>query len=413
MLVSRPQHTTVKSVELPSSKSISNRVLIINALSGNTSLPHNLADCDDTNVLLDWMNKMPYTIDVGAAGTAMRFSTALLAVTKGTHVITGSQRMKQRPIHVLVDALRILGADIQYVENGGFPPLRITGTDSLKGGRVELDGSMSSQFISALMIVAPYFEKGLSLVLQNQIISMPYINMTMSIMRDFGADVQWVSDNEIRVNHKKYVKRDYWIENDWSASSYWYEILALSNSIERLELPGLYEKSIQGDSDVSRIFEKLGVSTRFEFHNGMPVAVLTKAKGVVKFLEYDFVNQPDLAQTIIVTCCLLKIPFRFSGLSTLKIKETDRIAAMVNEMAKMGYKLDVIDDKRIEWNGEIQEPPKNIVYIDTYKDHRMAMAFAPAALVLENIFINDPQVITKSYPQFWEDLASAGFILKN
>ena len=410
MIVKAPITTKHFSVDLPSSKSISNRVLIINALADNNSLTQNLADCDDTNVLREWLVSRPDVIDIGAAGTAMRFSTALLSVLNETHVITGSERMKQRPIKVLVDALRFLGADIHYLENEGFPPLKILGSSDLEGGCVELDGNVSSQFISALMLVAPYMKNGLELRLRNKVISRPYINMTMSIMKDFGADVKWVDDNVLSVCSSKYLKRNYWIENDWSAASYWYEIMALNNTDKKIKLIGLKEDSIQGDAKVADIFTYLGISTTYENNDGIPVAVISKNGNKVDFLEYNFVNQPDLAQTVIVTCCMLDIPFRFTGLESLKIKETDRIAAMINEMSKMGYELKQTNDETICWNGNKCQT-HNPVTIDTYKDHRMAMAFAPAALKTGMISVNDPMVVRKSYTGFWNDISQFGFEL--
>ena len=413
MLISKPYIYNNFEVKLPASKSISNRVLIINMLAGNKSFPENLADCDDTRAVANWIINQPEVVDIGAAGTAMRFSTALLSVLDGTKIITGSERMKHRPIHVLVDALRMLGAKIDYLESEGFPPLKITGSKNLKGGQVELDGSVSSQFISALMIIAPYMKDGLLLRLRKNIISRPYINMTMSIMKDFGADVEWVSENEIHIKPVHYIVRNYWVENDWSASSYWYEILALSDKLSSLKLMGLCANSLQGDSHVADLFARLGIETRFEMDGGMPVAILSKKSDVVDSLEYDFINQPDLAQTLIVTCCMLNIPFCFSGLSSLKIKETDRISAMITEMNKLGYDLRQYEEGIIEWNGSKRELTNDEllkVAIDTYEDHRMAMAFAPAALKLGTLTINNPHVVSKSYPNFWNDLASLGFI---
>ena len=401
------------AVDLPSSKSISNRVLVINALAGNTELPRNLSDCDDTNVMAGWLRDMPETVDVGAAGTAMRFSTALLSLTDGIHVITGSARMKQRPIAVLVDALRRLGADVEYLENEGFPPLRIVGEDHLRGGSLQLKGDVSSQFVSALLMIAPYMDDGLEIHLTGNVVSRPYIDMTLAIMNEFGADAGWTSDDVLSVKPQRYVKRDFWVENDWSAASYWYEILALADGLDSIRLDGLYEHSLQGDSAVTNIFESFGINTSFVEEDGIPVAVLTKKRKSLNMFEYDFVNQPDIAQTLAVTCCMMDIPFHFYGLASLKIKETDRLFALKKELAKMGFLLEERNDSELMWDGSrraLTEQERQSLSIDTYDDHRMAMSFAPCAIKLESLTINAPQVVTKSYPNFWDDLQSIGFI---
>ncbi len=415
MILKAPISDFSGAVNLPASKSISNRVLVINALAGNNQLPYNLSDCDDTNAVLDWMQIQPDIIDVGAAGTAMRFSTALLAMTEGTHTITGSQRMKQRPIAILVDALRTLGANIKYLENEGFPPLRIEGNNNMVGGTLELDGSVSSQFITALLIIAPYMQNGLKLRLKNKVISRSYINMSLKIMNDFGADANWISDSEIEVKHGRYVKRDFWIENDWSAASYWYEIMALSDSCNTIMLKGLKPDSIQGDSCVAQMFRKLGVNTTFNMDGKIPVAMIEKSGKPSNNFEEDLSNCPDLAQTMAVTCCMMDIPFRFHGLSTLKIKETDRIQALVNELGKLGFLLKESDNYALEWNGEkrlLDPEESNKVAIDTYNDHRMAMAFAPVTIKTKSLIINDPGVVSKSYPNFWNDLKEVGFLIE-
>ena len=390
------------TVNLPASKSISNRALIINALAGNSIVPVNMSDCDDTNVILKALDEMPPVIDIMAAGTAMRFMTAYLAVTPGEHILTGTQRMKQRPIKALVDALKYIGADIEYTEAEGFPPLRIRGRH-LDGGHIEIKGDISSQYISALLMIAPVLADGLEIKLDGEIVSRPYIDLTMCMMRGFGADAEWTGADTIKVNPKPYEPKSFIIENDWSAASYWYEMTALSENA-RVELPGLFEKSFQGDSKVAELFEQLGVTTEYGDKN----VVLTKSGKVTDRMEYDFVNQPDLAQTFVVTCCMMGIPFRFSGLQSLKIKETDRMAALINEMKKLGYVISESDSSVLSWDGERCESDANPA-IDTYEDHRMAMAFAPAALKLKNIRINNPQVVSKSYPGFWNDLTKAGF----
>ena len=400
------------SILLPASKSISNRALIIHALSGGQTLPQNLSDCDDTNVIIEAMRHMPETIDIKAAGTAMRFMTAYLSVMRGTHVITGTERMKHRPIGVLVEALRKLGADIAYVGDEGFPPLRIAGRP-LTGHTVEMPGNVSSQYISALLMIGPVLPNGLELRLTGDIISRPYTDLTMWVMREFGADAEWSSGDTIVVKPQPYHSHDYFIENDWSSASYWYEMVALADDRDAtVQLSGLMDGSKQGDSVVKYIFSLLGVKTVFESkQEGMPQTVTLKKSGrCVPKLEYDFVNSPDLAQTIVVTCCMLGVPFHFRGLSTLKIKETDRIEALKTEMRKLGFVLQDKDDSELTWDGMRVEPQADAA-IDTYEDHRMALAFAPVSMK-RPIVINNPQVVTKSYPRFWEDLRQAGFCLE-
>lgn len=395
-------HTTI---QLPSSKSISNRALIINALGNGTHHPENLSDCDDTRVMIRALNDDKETIDIMAAGTAMRFLTAYLSVTPGTRIITGTERMQQRPIQVLVNALRELGADIEYVANDGFPPLRITGRE-LRKDTISLPGNVSSQYISALLMIAPVLTNGLTIRLAGDIISRPYINLTLQLMNDFGVRAEWTDDHRLKVEPQAYHSTPFYVESDWSAASYWYQIVALSKEAE-VTLPGLFKDSYQGDSQVAGIFRSLGVETIYKDKT----VILKKNGKSVERLDYDFINQPDLAQTFVVTCALLNIPFRFSGLQSLKIKETDRMAALITEMRKLGYILHETDGSVLSWEGErctTEEHPA----IDTYEDHRMAMAFAPTCLALPEILINNPQVVSKSYPRYWEDLRQAGFIIK-
>ena len=402
------------TVALPASKSISNRALIIYALSGGQVLPQNLSDCDDTEVIIKALRDMPDVINIKAAGTAMRFMTAFLSVTKGTHTITGTERMKHRPIGILVDALRSLGADITYAGEKGFPPLRITGK-RLKGGTLEIAGNVSSQYISALLMIGPALEKGLELRLTGDIISRPYIDLTLWMMGEFGADAEWTSSDTITVKPKPYSPHDYFIESDWSGASYWYEMMALMDDRDaELRLTGLKDGSKQGDSVARYIFSLLGVKTIFQSKKSTkPQTVTIQANGrSLPKLEYDFVNSPDLAQTFVVVCAAKGIPFHFKGLSTLKIKETDRIEAMKKEMRKLGYVIESRNDSELIWDGETCEPTME-QGIDTYEDHRMALAFAPYALKAGSIIINNPQVVTKSYPGFWTSLAEAGFTVED
>ncbi len=400
------------TVALPASKSISNRALIICALAGGQCLPDNLSDCDDTSVIIRAMNDMPETIDIKAAGTAMRFMTAFLAATpKGTHVLTGTERMKHRPIKLLVDALLQLGADISYEGEPGYPPLRIRG-QQLSGGVLEIAGNMSSQYISALLMIGPVLSKGLELHLKGEIISRPYIDLTLWTMREFGADAEWTAVDTITVHPKPYAQMPYLIENDWSAASYWYEMIALTRQRDaEVRLEGLMDGSKQGDSSVRYIFSLLGVKTIFDSKEpGKTTTVTLRKNGhCVPRLEYDFVNSPDLAQTFVVTCALMDVPFHFTGLQTLKIKETDRIEALKTEMRKLGFVIRDRNNSELIWNREYCEP-EALPAIDTYEDHRMALAFSPVSL-LRPIAINNPHVVTKSYPQFWHDLQTAGYTI--
>ncbi len=391
------------TVVLPTSKSISNRVLIINALAESNMPIEGVSDCDDTRVMLNVLQSNDTKFDVGAAGTSMRFLTAFLSKIVGKWEITGSERMKNRPIKLLVDALNELGAKIEYIEKEGYPPLRIYGS-ALQGGRIEMQGNVSSQYISALLMLAPTMQQGLRLVLQGDIISVPYIQMTIKIMEQFGIQSYW-KDNEIYIPNQAYTPVPFVVEGDWSAASYWYEMLALAPQGE-VELKGLYKDSVQGDAAIATIFEHIGVKTKFT-KQGVILSKKAPKKGK---LVYNFVNQPDLAQTCVVCCCLLGIPFYFSGLQSLKIKETDRIYALVTELKKLGYVVHQKDNSILEFDNERCDVATE-QSIDTYDDHRMAMAFAPACIKVGEISINEPHVVTKSYPNFWVDLQSLGFTL--
>ena len=401
------------TISLPASKSISNRALIIYALSGGKNMPSNLSDCDDTEVIINALRNMPEEIDIKAAGTAMRFMTAYLSVMEGTHILTGTERMKHRPISILVDALRKLGANIEYVGTEGYPPLRITG-QSLNGGLLEIPGNVSSQYISALLMIAPMLKEGMTLHLLGDLISRPYIDLTLWMMGEFGADAEWFSNDTIVVKPQPYKSRDYFIESDWSGASYWYEMMALcADKRSEVKLTGLMDGSKQGDSTTRYIFSLLGVKTQFESKQaGIAQTVTLKQNGrCVPKLEYDFINAPDLAQTFVVTCAAKGIPFHFKGLSTLKIKETDRIEALKTEMRKLGYVLQDHNNSELIWDGERCDPSFE-QGIDTYEDHRMALAFAPYAFLHDKLIINNPQVVTKSYPHYWEDLRLAGFTIE-
>ena len=388
-------------VKLPTSKSISNRALILKALSKKTYEIENLSNCDDTNVMAEAFEGKSNLIDVKAAGTSMRFLTAYLSRTPGDWIITGTERMKERPINVLVDALISLGARIEYLGKLGYPPLKIKGS-ALDGGEIYLSGEVSSQFISALLMIAPTMTKGLTIHLEGNVISVPYIKLTLGMMAQFGVKTYW-EGNTIKIYPEDYKGVPYKVEADWSAASYWYEILALAES-GKVKLEGLFPDSMQGDSKVAELFLDLGVQTEF-VEGGV---LLTKTNRMTKKMFHDFVNQPDLAQTFAVTCCMMNIPFMFTGLQTLKIKETDRIEALKNELRKLGFILKDSMDSILEWDGERCVPETSPV-IKTYEDHRMAMAFAPAALRFNNLRIDKPNVVTKSYPFYWGDLKKVGF----
>ena len=395
-----PPNSLYNTVKLPGSKSISNRALILNALSLSTFEIKNLSVCEDTRVIKDAFASNTNEFDVRGAGTAMRFLAAFLACVEGEWFLKGSERMHERPIHPLVDTLINLGADIEYLGNKGYPPLKIKGK-KLEGGEVYLTANVSSQFISALIMIAPTMKLGLTLHLDKEVISRPYIHLTQKMMADYGVRVKWIG-NTIKVEPQPYVATPYSIESDWSAASYWYSFVALIPEAE-VKLKGLRKESMQGDANILNLFADLGVTTCFEDEG-----VILRKKNVVKGkFFHNFINEPDLAQTFAVTCCLLNIPFFFSGLQTLKIKETDRIYALITELEKLGYVLRETENGILEWDGERCLTDETIV-IETYDDHRMAMAFAPASIIYKDMYINHPEVVTKSYPTFWDDLEQGG-----
>lgn len=396
-----PPKSVQTTIQLPASKSISNRALILNALSLSTAPIKNLSDCEDTQVIIDAFNSNTNQFDIKAAGTAMRFLTAFLAGMDGNWIIGGSKRMHERPIHPLVETLIALGADIEYIEKDGYPPLNIKGK-KLKGGEVYLSGNISSQFISALLMVGPIMENGLIIHIENEIVSRPYIQLTIGLMAKYGVKVNW-EGNTISVKQQKYKPVEITVESDWSAASYWYEIASLIPGSE-ITLKGLTKESLQGDSNVVNLFTDMGVTTEFE-SDGI---IIRSIKKRTKKFFHNFVNEPDLVQTFAAACCFKNTHFLFSGIQSLKIKETDRVQAMINEFKKLGYVLKENEIGMLEWDGERCEPVVN-PSIDTYDDHRMAMSFTPGAIALGSININDPHVVSKSYPQFWNDLKHAGF----
>lgn len=393
------------SITLPTSKSISNRALIIKALADNEITIDNLSISNDTELLLNLLNSNSEIKDCEMAGTTFRFLTSFLAITDGNWILTGSNRMKERPISQLVEALKLLGADIQYLESEGYPPLAIVGK-KLNGGSIELPANISSQYVSALMMIAPALQSDLNIQLKNKIASLPYIKMTANIMQHFGASLNVdLKNNLIVISNTPYSKNSLEIEGDWSSASYYYSILALADE-GSIELSSLHNNSWQGDSIVSDIYFRLGVST-YASENKV---FLEKTKHKVEHLEYDFSDCPDLAQTVICTCVGLGIKGTFSGMETLRIKETDRILALQNELAKLNWILDENNNIFELYRGAnlIQRPLK----INTYNDHRMAMSFAPLCIILGEMEIENHEVVKKSNPEFWAHLAQLGFQVK-
>ena len=382
---------------LPASKSIANRALVIAALCGAEGNLNNLSDCDDTQAVIRALSSIDEVKNIGAAGTAMRFLTAYYAVSSTSVVMTGTERMKNRPISILVDALRSIGADIEYVEKEGFPPLKINGK-KLNGGELHVQGNVSSQYLSAILMIAPYTQEGIKLVIEGDLVSRPYLQMTLSLMQKFGVSHTW-DGNVIEIKPAEYKQIEFTVENDWSAASYWYSVVALSDN-QSVKLKYLQPESLQGDSKLVELYKPLGVET--EFVDGGVVLTKNNEVKLPSFYDVSLKEQPDLAQTLVVSCLLMNIPFKFSGLENLKIKETDRIQALINECKKLGYVLKETEPGVLSWNGERCLPEDEII-IKTYEDHRMAMAFAPAVIKLGSIVIDEPDVVSKSYPSFWQE----------
>ncbi len=387
------------------SKSESNRVLILKYLFNPDIIIDNLSNSDDTKVLLKALENQTDIVYIHHAGTAMRFLTSLFAVSNKKNIIlTGSDRMQQRPVGELVDSLRSLGADIIYEKEIGYPPLRFNGFNQTNK-LIELRSDISSQFVSSLMLVAPYLNDGLQIKLVGNIFSKPYILLTCEIMKKFGFSCIFNKD-EIKIKSNKKVSiKNYSVESDWSSASYLYSIVALSG-IE-LNLSSFKSNSIQGDSKLSKLYENFGVKTFFK--NDEIILKRSKSHRMKKFIELDLIENPDLAQTIIVTSLGLSIHTKLTGLNTLKIKETDRLVALKNEISKFNTDV-IIDDQSIEINNFPKVLPENIE-IDTYHDHRMALAFSPLS-VLVKLVINDYGVISKSFPEYWTILQKLNFDLE-
>ncbi len=395
-------------ITLNGSKSISNRILIIQALCADTFSIDKLSTAKDTSTLQELIGQISdgAILDTGAAGTTYRFLTAHLAFQKGTQTLTGSDRMKKRPIKVLVNALRQLGANIEYLGKNGYPPLKIMPARKQKTNEISLLANVSSQYISALMLVAPYLPNGLRLKLDGNIVSLPYLLMTQKLMKHFGASVDF-DGTCFDIAPGKYTGRPFLVEGDWSAASYYYAIVAFEKPGYTLEIEGIDDGSIQGDSVIAEIGQHFGVRSSF----GNKITTLTKTDAPIKpIFDFDFVLCPDLAQTISVMMAGLNIGGTLTGLKTLRIKETDRIHALQTELFKTSVEIDDQGKKDMfvqSGHADLDTAP----VFDTYEDHRMAMALASLA-IFDNVGINEPHVVNKSYPAFWEDLKSIGFAIK-
>ncbi len=391
-----------QEIRITGSKSETNRLLLLQALYPKIRV-ENASNSDDSEGMIKAVQTKDEVIDVHHAGTAMRFLTAFFAIQEGkTTTLTGSSRMKERPIKILVDALRQLGAHIEYLENEGFPPLQITGK-KITTSAISLKADVSSQYISALLLIAPKLENGLELTLVGEITSLPYIKMTLALLNKIGITTSFES-NIIKIQHKSDI--DYQtiaIESDWSSASYFYSIIALSDIGTQITLSNFKENSLQGDATLVAIFEKFGVETIFNTNNSMMVSKSTPHE--LQPIICNLNNSPDIAQTIAVTCFGLGLECHLTGLHTLKIKETDRLEALQKELSKLGATVSITADSLTLAPSKRRNSD---IKIETYNDHRMAMAFAPLALK-KSIIIENAEVVSKSYPSFWENLKKIGF----
>lgn len=422
LILSKSGADTFCTIQLTGSKSESNRALILNALSKGRVAVNNLSSADDTVILNGVLRSLEsgeenvtfgtgsltsldgeLVANIGPAGTAMRFLTAYLSVTGTGVVLTGTERMKQRPIGILTDALHQLGAKIEYAGTEGFPPLRFTNDFIQSTKAISIRGNVSSQYITALLLVAPFLKQGLDLHIEGELTSRPYVEMTLAMMEEAGISYNW-NGSVISINNQQFKDSKLTIEPDWSAASYWYAIVALSREA-RVVLPYLKAKSLQGDSRITQIMEQFGVKSSFS-EEGLEI-VKTGAEPNGSF--FDLKDCPDLAQTVIVVSAALGHNATFTGLETLKIKETDRVKALQNELAKIGVLL-VEEGELYHLDCTNLHFPEHIT-IKTYEDHRMAMAFAPLSLKISQLEIEEPGVVVKSYPAFWDDLQKAGFTI--
>ncbi|MFN3803063.1 3-phosphoshikimate 1-carboxyvinyltransferase [Belliella pelovolcani] len=392
-----PQLSKFKSttIPLPSSKSESNRVLVIDALTAGDNQISNLAEARDTQTMIRLLESNPPVYDVLDAGTTMRFLTAYATIANQNKVMTGTARMCERPIGILVDALRSLGAEIHYMNKEGYPPLAIHGFKGQKTKHIKVRGDVSSQYVSALLMIAPMLPQGLELELEGKVGSRTYIEMTLELMAQFGITYTWV-DNIIVVSPQSYQPTSFSVESDWSGASYWFSLLACAEEGE-LFLRGLKENSLQGDSKIVEIMDSLGVKSEFSSEG------IRLTKQPVKGLKsWDFTHCPDLAQTVAVTCSILGQKTEFTGLESLRIKETDRILALQQELAKFNAQLVEGANEVFTLIPSVEIPAE--VQIHTYDDHRMAMAFMPL-MTKTKVVIEDPEVVNKSYPSFWKHVA--------
>lgn len=411
--VSKANKNIKGEITLNGSKSIANRALIIRALCEEDFPIEKLSNSKDT-VLMDALLKSDSDIrDAGAAGTTFRFLTAYLSMQAGTQTLTGTERMKQRPIGVLVEALKKLGANIEYLEEEGYPPLKIHAPNNLgASNRLTISASTSSQYISALLMIAPTLPNGLKLSLDGKIVSRPYIEMTLNLMAHFGVTHEW-KDQTIHIKNQAYKAKSFTVEADWSGASYYYAIAAFADDLD-LQLNGLFKNSVQGDAVVAEMMKGFGIKSTFN-KNGVRLSKYAK-QNIPPLFEWDFIKCPDLAQTIAVIVGGLGVQGLFSGLETLRIKETDRITALQNELSKMQVFLSPLPKRfspksekeyfMIEGKAAVENPT-----FPTYEDHRMAMAFAPLAM-LGTVNVEESMVVEKSYPLFWEDLKKLGFEIK-
>jgi 3-phosphoshikimate 1-carboxyvinyltransferase len=408
--ISKPDRHVVGEITLDGSKSISNRILIIRALCNDFFNIKNLSTSNDTTTLFNLLkNRDAEVFDAGAAGTTFRFMTAYLALQEGTQILTGSERMKQRPIGKLVNALTALGCDIEYLENEGYPPLKINAPKSLKTNELNIAADTSSQYITALLMIAPTLENGLRLTLEGKIVSLPYIQMTLALMDYFGVKHEWAG-NTIIVEKQEYKARDITVEADWSAASYYYALAAFADKLD-LQLNGLFKDSLQGDSVAVEMGFHFGIDTAY---SGGGLHLTKSGNPITEFFEWDFVKCPDIAQTFAVICAGVGVQGLFTGLETLFIKETDRVQALKNELAKVGVSFVKLPARfaqkthkqyfTVDGKATFEKVPT----FPTYEDHRMAMAFAPLAM-FDTIKIEDPSVVNKSYTQFWADFKTLGF----
>ena len=389
-------------INLNSSKSESNRLLIIKSLSDNKIELENLSHANDTVLLKNLIRSNSQNIwDAEDAGTTMRFLTSFLAVTKQGVLLTGTERMKKRPIKILVDALNKIGAEISYTEKDGYPPIKINRKISQIKESISIRGDISSQYISSLLMIAPVLPNGLIIDVMPPFYSKPYVMMTLNLMKKFGIKYD-LSEDSISINNQEYKSGSYKVESDWSAASYWYSFISINKKLKEIKLKGLREHSFQGDQVIKKIMTLFNVETLYD-KDGI---ILRKKDFDCDYLELDFKDCPDLAQTVLVVAAFHKVKLKLYGVESLKIKETDRLKAMSNELKKIG--VNFYDDNGVWTLDKRNNEFSNDVSIETYKDHRMAMAFAPLASEI-NITINNPDVVNKSYPSFWEDMKKAGY----